>query len=81
MPKTQQQRVWQTAKILAYIVMATMLARKFLVLPDKVMQGLGIAETYAMFGVALMCTLLAALFIKALFAGPADLPSSEQSPE
>ena len=68
MPKTRQRIVYQTAKTLAYVVVATMVARRFLTLPENVMHGLNIVETFAMFGVALMSMLLAVGYIRALFA-------------
>lgn len=81
MPKTRQRIVYQTAKTLAYVVVATMVARRFLTLPENVMHGLNIVETFAMFGVALMSMLLAVGYIRALFARATRLPSSDQRPE
>jgi hypothetical protein len=81
MPKTRQRIVWQTAKTLAYVVAAIMVARRFLILPENVMQGLNIVETFAIFGVVLMSMLLAVWYIRALFARATRLPSSDQRPE
>ena len=78
MPKTRQRIVYQTAKTLAYVVVATMMARRFLTLPENVMHGLNIVETFAIFGVVLMSMLLAVGYVR---ARATRLPSSDQRPE
>ena len=79
MPKTRQWIVWQTAKTPAYVVVATMLARRFL--PENAMQGLNIVEEFALFGVGLMSIPLAVYCITDLFARTTRPPSSDQRPE
>jgi hypothetical protein len=81
MPKTRQGIVYETAKILGYVVVATMVARNSLTLPENVIHGLRIVETFALIGVALMSMLLAVRYIRALFARATRLPSSDQGPE